>query len=358
MANDNYELAHLFLKSLLLTAFFLLLFILLTAASVGVYTYRQLLSFTTTADTTPREFFQTLETGWTTIPQQTANHKNVLILGVDTLETRGNSQPLTDTMILASLDLKTGQVNTLSLPRDLWNDKYATKINALYSYGESHYPGQPEKLPTVAIQEISGVPIHHTLVLSLDQVAAVIDLLGGVEVEVPQSFTDTTFPRPDVDVTIERDPARLYQTVSFTQGREKMSGERALQFIRSRHAEGDEGSDVARSNRQQLVIQSLMTSALSKEILFNPTKLGQLYRFYQENFASSIPVEEIIGTARMLLPVRNGFTLTPHSLSIYPEVQTGVLIHPPLSKQHQNQWVYIIRDQDQFKQEIQQKLSL
>ncbi|HEX7017966.1 MAG TPA: LCP family protein, partial [Patescibacteria group bacterium] len=303
MVNESSSPARIFLKTILLTLLFLGLFIFLTLTSLSIFAYRQLLTFTSTAGITPPELFSTIRSGLAASPTHTNNHKNILLLGVDALETRGTSQPLTDTMIIASLDLKSGHVRTISLPRDLWSAEYQTKINALYFYGQERNPNEPAAFPTEVIQELTGVQLHHTLVLSMEQVGLLIDLIGGIEVEVPQSFTDPQFPRPEVDVTVERDPAKLYQTVSFEQGTEHMTGERALQFIRSRHAEGEEGSDVARSHRQQLVIQSLMRSLLDKKLLANPEKLGQLYRFYQENFAAALPMTEAIATAKTLVPV-------------------------------------------------------
>ena len=48
-----------------------------------------------------------------------------------------------------------------------------------------------------------------------------------------------------------------------------MNGDRALKYVRSRHAEGNEGSDFARGRRQQEVLLALKDKLLSKEIYLN-----------------------------------------------------------------------------------------
>jgi anionic cell wall polymer biosynthesis LytR-Cps2A-Psr (LCP) family protein len=51
--------------------------------------------------------------------------------------------------------------------------------------------------------------------------------------------------------------ACVYETVHFDAGLQHMDGVRALMYARSRHAEGAEGSDFARSRRQQIIIVAL-----------------------------------------------------------------------------------------------------
>ena len=340
--------ASLLAKSLLFTLLFLGLFLILTLGAVGFWAKQQLTVFSSNAGMPLQELWQTAQTGWNTAPTQEDGHITFLVLGTDYLPTRGNAPVLTDTMLIASLNLGSGQVNLLPLPRDLWSVQYKTKINALYWYGGQRDSANPAAFPKEVLQEMTGVKFQHTIVVNLNQVSELIDLLGGIEVDVPEGFIDKEFPRPDVDVTIERDPAKLYQTIEFTQGKQLMNGERVLQYIRSRHSGDDQGDDIARGNRQQLVLKSLMARMRSREVLTSPVTMGKLLAWYQKNFAQQLPVTEAIAIGHALVPVRDKIELKSHQLSIFPDDPNGVITHPD-PKKYDKQWVYEVRDQEGFR---------
>jgi anionic cell wall polymer biosynthesis LytR-Cps2A-Psr (LCP) family protein len=355
------------LKAVMLTFGFLALFVIMTLGALGWFVNSKLTAFSKAAGSDWRDIFSEVKVGLNRTPTQTNNHKNFLILGIDSLATRGDVPPLTDTMIIASMDLKTGSVGLLPLPRDIWHPEYQAKINSLYAYGQQKNAENPQQFPTEALSKLTNITIHHTIVISLDQLAELIDLLGGIDVNVENAFTDPQFPNPNVDVTVERDPAKLYQTVSFGAGPQQMSGERALIYIRSRHSSGQEGDDIARAKRQQQVINALVTKLTAentwKEFALKPEKLGKIYKWYDLNYQQSLPLVELVSTVKELgANLESSQELTPqltsHQLSIYPELKTGVIWHPPISPKHQKQWVYEIRDLDSFQQEIRDKLQL
>ncbi|PIR58608.1 MAG: hypothetical protein COU69_04775 [Candidatus Pacebacteria bacterium CG10_big_fil_rev_8_21_14_0_10_56_10] len=328
-----------------------------TGLLVAGWGYHQLRAFAEAAGTTPGQVIDQARRGLTSSVTTTANRKNILILGTDQLAQRGQTNPLTDTMLLVSVDLASAKVTTVPFPRDLWSSEYKTKINALLFYGNERTPNQPELFPTSYLESISGIDIHHTLVISLGQVSSVIDQLGGVEVIIDESFTDTQFPNTEVDVTVERDPAKLYTTVSFQAGRELMSGRRALEYIRSRHSNGQTGTDVNRSRRQQAVIEALLRRLTSPTALKDAELMGRLYRQYLDEFDQYLPVTQVIATGRELFPVRDQLSFTASQFTIFPEEADGVLVHPAVGLAYNNQWVYIIRDADAFQQEIARLLN-
>lgn len=351
-ANNDTSILSQFFKASALTFIFLLSFVIITIVAGGLFAYSKVITFTNSAQITINELKQTIFQGLNQPVVSSENKINFLILGVDSLKTRGDIPPLTDTMMLVSLDLSTGKITTLPFPRDLWSDEYKTKINALYAYGQDKYPDHPERFPTEVVSDWTGLTIHYPIVLSMEQVSDVIDLLGGIEVNVQQGFIDTQFPRPDVDVTIERDPEKLYMTVEFEQGKQIMSGQKALQYIRSRHSENlDTGTDNARAQRQQQVIQSVIDRVKQQEVLFNPTLLGSLYRYYLDNFENVLPTTQLIAIAKQIYPVRNQISFISKQLSVYPDDENGQIYHPP-TWQTQNQWVYTIRDVDKFPEQV------
>jgi LCP family protein required for cell wall assembly len=352
----------LFLKTIFFTLLFSSILVSLTFVIIGLIGYQQINKFTQASGTNLTAIQQTLSQGWQEPVLSTNDYKNFLILGVDSLETRGDVPPLSDTIIVASLNIKNGQIKMLSLPRDLWIDQYQTKINTLLAYGRERYPDKPAQFPQETIGDLINLPIHHTIVLSMEQVSSLIDLVGGVDVEIKESFTDDQFPRTDVDIKTEHDPAKLYEQVEFIQGREHMGGERALKFMRSRHSNGDQGTDIARSLRQQQVILALIQKIKEPQILSNTEILGKLYRYYLNNFNNDLPITQAIATGKSLIPIRyqllENLTFQTQALSIYPDDDTGVITHPKTSpSKYQNQWVYIIKNEEGFKTEAKSKLN-
>jgi anionic cell wall polymer biosynthesis LytR-Cps2A-Psr (LCP) family protein len=348
------NLLKLFIKTNLLAIFFLSIMLLITAIGAGIWGVNQVKKFSQTAGVTISELREKVQTGWEQEPIQTNGYKNILLLGVDSLSGRGDVPPLTDTMMLMSVNLDNGEINTLPFPRDLWSEKYQTKINALYFYGLERYPENPERFTKETLEEMTNIEIHHTVVLSLDKLEELINLLGGVRIDIPVGFTDENFPRPGVDVTIERDPKILYETISFEPGEQTLSGERALQYIRSRHSDDDEGTDISRGERQQLVIKAIFSQLTNfKQYLKNPELAGQLYKFYDQEFSNVFSIEEIVATGKKVLPAKDNIKIESHQFTTTKDDPiNGVLDNPKPSYLYQNQWVYIINDQKLFTKEV------
>ena len=282
-----------------------------------------------------------------------------LILGVDAVANRNGDPQLSDTMILLKLDLESFQIKLLSLPRDLWSDDYQTKINALYHYGQEKYPDNPEKFSAEVITELTGISIDYTLVLNIDQLRELIDLIGGIEVDVAYSFTDAEFPRDDVDIRTVSDPDILYETISFTEGLQIMDGETALKYIRSRHSDSlTTGTDVARSQRQQQVISAIFNHLAEPwQYWHQPEKAGLLVNYYQENFGETLPLATLLELIRLIGPNINQLSLVPIGLTFYPDDPSGLIENPKNLRPYQNQWVYLIRDEDLFKEYLAKQFS-
>jgi len=329
--------------------------LLVTFIAIALYWIVKTNAFFETAQISHSELKTVIQTGLKTEPKKTNGSTTILILGLDSLETRPGSPQLTDTIMLASLNYQTATITTLPLPRDIWSQDYQTKINALYHYGKERYPETPEQFPTEVISEMTGIPIEYTIVITLDQIAEVIDTLGGVEVDIPTAFTDETFPRPDVDVTKVSDPKLLYKTISFETGLQVLSSTQTLEYIRSRKSGDGQGDDLARSQRQQIIIESLVNKVTKKETFTDFALLGNLYKYYQETFEKSVPLTECIGLASQLFPKRAELNIQTAALPIAPGSPNGVLVNPPVSKY--SVWVYEVSDTDTFRKYVQSLLE-
>jgi len=201
---------------------------------------------------------------------------NFLVLGLDSRN--GSDTLLTDTIMVGFYHpaQESGKLIFLSLPRDLWIDSLKTKINALY-----YYDGTP--LVKEEVAKIVGEEINYSIILDLSSVSEIVDLIGGLEVDVEQAFDDDDYPKDDGSgETIH---------IHFDKGKQTMTGERVLQYIRSRKsADISEGTDEARVRRQQGVVLAVLEKISQFELIANPKITGKLYRFWQERVDADLPL--------------------------------------------------------------------
>ena len=329
-------------------------FLVLLIGTIYFFPYYQ---FKKSAQISDKELFGILKEGWQS-NSSNVQQMSFLILGIDSVSNRAGDPVLTDTILLGVFDLQSSQLKIVSLPRDLWISGYQTKVNALYEYGKERYPEEPERFSKEVIEELSKMQIQHTFVISLEQLRDLIDILGGVEVEIPLGFVDEEFPRADVDIRTEKDPAKLYERVEFVAGKESMSGERALKYIRSRHsADLETGTDDARSQRQQAVIQALIIQFKRKSTLTDFPKLGKVFQLYRANFEKIFPIYRLISLSKTQGSNLLNVSFQPQQFKLsLTEDSTADIIHPPVRKY--GQWVYEVRDISSFRQSLYQKLDL
>jgi polyisoprenyl-teichoic acid--peptidoglycan teichoic acid transferase len=269
----------------------------------------------------------------------TDDRTNFLVLGLR--GEGGEAIDLTDTLIVFSYSYTDQSMSLISIPRDLWVNSLKTKINSVYHYGNLKQDKGGFILTKAAIQETLGLPIHYTTVINFQGFVKTIDLLGGLEINVENSFTDTKYPIPGKEnVYPETD---RYQTVSFQSGPQTMDGKTALIFVRSRHAEGDEGTDFARSRRQQLVINALRSRLISTNLILDKTKMSELINIVNQNIVTEITPNLYPALTKIALNVKNA-PLKRIPLSSEKEDGNIVVLETPPVKFYDNQWVLIARD--------------
>lgn len=208
------------------------------------------------------------------------NHVNILFLGIAGEDRDGPN--LSDSIVVVSYNLKTNYLTTISIPRDVWSEALRDKINSAYAYGEAKKKGAGFILAKAEVEAIIGQPIHYAAAINFDQFEELIDFLGGVEINVENSFVDKEFPIAGQENDLcNGDPEYKcrYKTVSFTKGVALMDGQTVLNFVRSRHALSSEGSDFSREKRQQKTIEAIKNKLIAfvkKPNLDNYQKLYDL----------------------------------------------------------------------------------
>ena len=216
---------------------------------------------------------------------------NVLFIGIDAREKNG-VEGNTDSLQIGSLNNKTHKITMISIPRDTQayfyvgkNNKTVIKdkINAAYYIADSNnYPGGGLALLRSTVSNIMGLQINYTIQINFNSFKQIVDKIGGIDVNVENSFTDYTYPN-DSDTGVI--------TISFKTGQQHMDGLKALEYARSRHSlDNGEGSDFSRAKRQQKVIVAIEEKIKSSSIV---TTIGQLSDFVQI-FSQNVRIEKTL----------------------------------------------------------------
>jgi anionic cell wall polymer biosynthesis LytR-Cps2A-Psr (LCP) family protein len=193
------------------------------------------------------------------------------------------------------------------VPRDIWSDTLKDKVNSAYHYGELKKKGGGLLLAKVIAEDVVGIPIQYAIVIDFSGFQNVIDEVGGIDVNVPTAFTDTEYPKPGMEnATCPGDPtnACVYETVRFEAGPQHMDGARALIYARSRHAEGNEGSDFARSRRQQLIMVALKDRMVHPLRWFTVARMKALPKVVDDATDMDMSVAQALTIGKRFLGVK------------------------------------------------------
>lgn len=246
----------------------------------------------------------------------TEDRVNFLVLGMGGAGHEGPN--LTDTNILVSYQPSTQKIALLSIPRDLavYIPKYGfQKINSVNAWAESEKEDSGGEMTRLIVSELFNVEIPYFVRIDFSFFRQVIDEIGGVVVDVERSFTDTKYPAPDF----------AFQTITFEKGRQHMSGETALMYIRSRHGCCGEDGDFARARRQQRLLQGLKEQMMDAQIWQQPQQIIKLYNNYRQHVLTNLKVWEMFEILALLKQAQNR-SLVQLTLANSKEVQLETII--------------------------------
>lgn len=284
---------------------------------------------------------------------------NILLLGIGGGKHEGPN--LSDSIIFASIDQKKKKVILVSIPRDFWMPELQAKINTAYAFGQKQGKGSGLAFAKVTVAQMLGQPIDYSIRLDFAGFVKAVDIVGGLDVMVDKTFDDLEYPIPGkeedpcdqpqedleklatVESQLEAFPCR-YEHVHFDAGSTHMDGETALRFVRSRHAQGQEGTDFARSKRQEKVIEAFKEKVFSAGTFLNPIKVLSLLRVFEGSIDTDVAEKEIDDMIKLTRKMQDA-EVRSITLDAGDDRQgrAGLLINPPISGEFHNQWVLIPR---------------
>lgn len=213
---------------------------------------------------------------------------NVLLLGIGGPGHDGAN--LTDTILLASIDPINDKAVLLSVPRDLWvrvPGGGSHKINAAYANAVEQSKAKTQagqqsdgitQLDKTLQPVLDGVKIHYHVLLDFSAFKQMVDALGGVTVNVPETLYDPTIAWEN-----KRNP------YIARKGQQTFNGQRALLYVRSRET----SSDFARGERQRLIIAAVKQKAFSVGTFSNPFKVSSLLDSLGQNVYTDFSSSDI-----------------------------------------------------------------
>ncbi len=245
---------------------------------------------------------------WAGIPRV-----NVLFLGSDAGADRIGIRP--DTMIVASINTRTGDTVLLSLPRSLQhvpfppgspqaaaypNGYYCVDasgvpqclLNAMWTFGKEHantyYKGDPHPGLTATVQaaeQVTGLKIDNFVMLNLQGFQAFVDAIGGVTVTIHERLP------------VGGNKENPHPSSWLLPGRRHLNGYFALWFARSRFTT----DDYDRMRRQRCVIGAVVQQADPVQAALNFDKIANAAK---NNITTDITKQELNAWVTLALRVK------------------------------------------------------
>jgi LCP family protein required for cell wall assembly len=207
------------------------------------------------------------------LPKSSKQRANILIMGLD------NGKIHTDTLMLVSLDSVNKKVSILSIPRDtrIIHEGQYDKINHLYGYTGK------EKNTIKAVTQITGIPVHYYAVIDFAGFRNIIDILGGVDFEVPDVNNSGGM--------FYKDPAQDL-TINLKAGMQRLNGKEAEGLVRYRMGYPD--ADLGRIKVQQQFVKELLKQKLQLKYI---TKAMDIYSEIVKNARTNYSLADVASHA-------------------------------------------------------------
>ena len=215
---------------------------------------------------------------------------NVLVMGIDLpldLPEGISSDDVfagrSDTMLLLRVNPDTQSVNVLSIPRDTQVEIPGLGIEKI---NYANVEGGPTLAAQVVSRTLNGVTIDRYVRVSTGAFRELVDLMGGIEVDVPErmEYVDNT--------------QKL--KIDLQSGRQVLNGEQAEQFARFRN---DANGDIGRVQRQQQLIRALREKLSSPAVI---TRIPQAVELFQKYIDTNLTIEEMVALADFGLDLDQG----------------------------------------------------
>ncbi|NCS11700.1 MAG: LCP family protein [Microcystis aeruginosa G13-09] len=212
------------------------------------------------------------------INQQLSRPVNILVMGIDRVLDAKNGDDVfkgrSDTMLLVRFDPSDKTVRMLSIPRD---SRVRIPGHGFTKINDANVHGGPTLAAEVVSNTLGDVTVDRYVRVTTDAFKELVDLVGGVEVYVPERMY-----HKDVTQKLE---------IDLQEGWQNLNGDQAEQFARFRN---QQYGDIGRVQRQQILLKALQQKIFSPTILPSLPKAVQVLQQYID---TNLSVEEMLAIA-------------------------------------------------------------
>lgn len=208
-------------------------------------------------------------------------YTTVALFGGDSREGQLEEGTHADTIMVVSIDEKTKEVKIISVYRDTplrQKDEEILKANSAY------FMGGPEEAINMLNRNLD-LDIQDYVTVDFKALADVIDLLGGIEVDVTEAEAEELN-----NYLYETAMVAGKDAVYVSEGLQTLDGVQAVTYARIRK---NVGGDYARTERQQLVIQKVVEKVKKADILTINNIIDKVF----EQVSTSFKLDEIVKLA-------------------------------------------------------------
>ena len=238
---------------------------------------------------------------------------NILLVGTDSRseDELESSEGRSDSMMLASLNKSKGTITLVSFMRDARVHRigksgrftFYNRLNGAYSGG--YGGGGPGELINT-LNENFDLDIQEYICIGFDGFAALIDQIGGIDVDLDEAEINfindriTGYHEIEPDIVKNADPIRTDPGVTH------LDGAQALIYARNRKTgvDGGSGNDYDRVNRQQEIIKIVYYKVTTQ---MNEQSIIALITFATNHITTNMSLETMTDLAKMLLANKMSF---------------------------------------------------
>jgi LCP family protein required for cell wall assembly len=338
-------------------AFLVFFFVLLLFIVTGTG-YLVLHSFSRQTGEPVSYFLNTALSAYQEFRQSGQKRLNFLVLGMERRDDWLEKTETTDTIMFISYDLATSKISLLSIPRDLWLYPINAKVNQVYP--QSHHDNSIDYgFIKESYRQLLGQPIDYVVIVETQNLANLVQLVGGVNVYLSQGFKDTQYPNPDY-ISNPTPGTPVYITVEFASGNNLINQTNLAPFVRSRHgaetaAQG--GTDLGRIQRQQLLLQAIFQKLTDRNFLFDLNHLASLYNYFHQEIKTTLTDKDLLVLALLAKDGYQKASFQKIDIPVGLSPKDGLIYHP--NSLFHSQWVFLPSDPSyqQLQQFLQSKLN-
>jgi LCP family protein required for cell wall assembly len=211
-----------------------------------------------------------------------SGYRNIALFGVDSREGELESGTNSDTIMVASINKKTGDIKLVSVYRDTYLDL----TNGSYGKANAAFAGGGAERAISMLNKNLDLDITDFATVDFNGVIEAVDLLGGIEIEITEEERGWL---NGYLVETSQVTGVSYEEIPYA-GTWNLTGIQAMAYCRIRYTEG---WDYKRTERQRIVLEKVFEKAKAQGV----TGLASMVNVMMDYISTSLSNTELLSLA-------------------------------------------------------------